>query len=400
MRKFELYLGYYSFKGQHPPNFDWPEQIGMDIATFAIHIALWLLGFIFLFHIPLCRAVRKDDSIYHPPTSVIIPARNEETVLPNLLASLKEQSYIPDEIIVVDDHSEDRTKEIADRGEAKLVESQPLPKGWTGKTWACHQGAQAAVGDIFIFLDADTSLEVDGLRNIVETYMEKEGALSIQPYHRTRRLYEEFSSFFNLIMMGAIDAFTVLGSRLKPTALFGPVLVVARQHYIESGGHETVKSEILEDVALGKEFRKRNVPVHCYGGKDTISFRMYPHGLKQLVDGWSKGFAMGAVQIAIPSLIMIIAWISGSIGTVRYTAQAFFATGNIPIVMWGSLYLGYAAQIYWMLYRIGNFRLYTALLYPIPLLFFIIVFARSFVIVFLKRSVQWKDRMINLRGEA
>jgi 4,4'-diaponeurosporenoate glycosyltransferase len=109
---------------------------------------------------------------------------------------------------------------------------------------------------------------------------------------------------------------------------------------------------------------------------------------------------MGAVQIAIPSLVMVVAWITGSISTVRYTAQAFFATNNIPIAMWGALYIGYAAQIYWMLFRIGSFRLYTALLYPIPLLFFIIVFARSFVIVFLKRSVWWKGRMISLRGEA
>ncbi|MGB2799061.1 MAG: glycosyltransferase family 2 protein [Dehalococcoidia bacterium] len=372
----------------------------MDITTFAIHVALWLLGFVFLFHIPLCRAARKDDFPYHPPTSVIIPARNEDTVLPNLLASLREQSYIPDEIIVVDDHSEDRTKEIAKREGAKVVESQPLPEGWTGKTWACHQGAQAAVGDILIFLDADTSLEIDGLRSIVETYMEKEGVLSIQPYHRTRRLYEELSSFFNLIMMGAIDAFTVLGSRLKPTALFGAALVLSRQHYVESGGHERVKGKVVEDVALAKELRKQGIPIRCCGGKGTVSFRMYPHGLRQLVDGWSKGFALGAAQIAIPSLLVTVAWIVGSIDAVRYTAQAFFATNNIPIVMWGSLYLGYAAQIYWMLFRIGSFRLYTALLYPIPLLFFIIVFARSFVIVFLKRSVWWKDRMINLRGEA
>ena len=372
----------------------------MDITTFAIHVALWLLGFVFLFHIPLCRAARKDDFPYHPPTSVIIPARNEETALPNLLASLREQRYISDEIIVVDDHSEDRTKEIAKREGAKVVESQPLPEGWTGKTWTCHQGAQAAVGDIFIFLDADTSLEIDGLCSIVETYMEKEGVLSIQPYHRTGRLYEELSSFFNLIMMGAIDAFTVLGSRLKPTALFGAALVLSRQHYVESGGHERVKGKVVEDVALAKELRKQGIPIRCCGGKGTVSFRMYPHGLRQLVDGWSKGFALGAAQIAIPSLFVTVAWIVGSIGTVRYTAQALFATNNIPIVMWGSLYLCYAAQIYWMLFRIGSFRLYTALLYPIPMLFFVIVFARSFVIVFLKRSVWWKDRMINLRGEA
>jgi len=116
----------------------------MDITNFAIHIVLWLLGFVFLFHIPLCRAVRKDHLPCHQSTSVIIPARNEETVLPNLLASLREQSYIPDEIIVVDDHSEDRTKEIAKREGAKVVESQPLPEGWTGKTWTLPPGCASS----------------------------------------------------------------------------------------------------------------------------------------------------------------------------------------------------------------------------------------------------------------
>jgi len=281
----------------------------------------------------------------------------------------------------------------------KVVQSEPLPAGWTGKTWACHQGAQLATGDVLLFLDADTTVERDGFVQIMDTYLEAEGVLSIQPYHRTRRLYEELSSFFNVIMMGAIDAFSVLGGKLKPTALFGAVLVLSRKHYVESGGHEKVKGKVVEDVALAKELRKSGIPIRCRGGKGAVSFRMYPHGLRQLVDGWSKGFAWGAAQIAVPSLLVTFAWIVGSLGTVRYLAESSFAGNTTAIALWASLYLAYAAQLYWMLFRIGTFRVYTALFYPVSLLFFIAVFARSSLLVLLGRRVNWKARTIDLRGK-
>jgi len=57
------------------------------------------------------------------------------------------------------------------------MRSKDLPEGWTGKPWACWQGAQKATGDIFLFLDADTFLEPEGLSRIVSTYLEK-GVLS------------------------------------------------------------------------------------------------------------------------------------------------------------------------------------------------------------------------------
>lgn len=369
----------------------------MDTVTFAIHAGLWLLGFVFLFHIALCHR-RGDSSVSYPPTSVIIPARNEESALPHLLASLRQQTHLPDEVIVVDDESQDRTREVALREGVRVVDSQPLPEGWTGKSWACHQGAEVAAGEMLVFLDADTSLEADGLQRILDTYLERAGVMSIQPYHRTKRLYEELSAYFNLVLMGSIDAFSVFGKLLKPTALFGPVLVLSREQYRRSGGHEEVRGKLLEDIALAKELRKQGVPLRCYGGKGTVSFRMYPHGLRQLVDGWSKGFAMGAVQVAIPSLVMVVAWIVGSIGTVRYLVQSSLGASTVAIGAWGALYLGYAAQTYWMLFRIGSFRPYTALLYPIPLLFFILVFARSLILVFVLRRVSWKERTIEMKG--
>jgi 4,4'-diaponeurosporenoate glycosyltransferase len=363
---------------------------------FIVHLVLWILGFFLLFRISYCK-LSVHRNTHRPSISVVIPARNEEHALPNLLNSLSGQLSRKDEIIVVDDNSEDNTKKVAENSGAKVLESLPTPEGWIGKTWACYQGANVASGEILVFLDADTVLEKNGLKNMLETYVEKDGVLSIQPYHKMRNLYEQLSAFFNIIVMAGIGVFTVLGRRIRPIGLFGPAVVMKKQYYVDSGGHEKVKGEILDDVALGAELRKEGMELNCLGGKNTIAFRMYPNGIKELINGWSKGFAMGAVKTSTPLLIMIILWIAGSIGTGRSLIEAVIAANNVQIAISGSLYILYAVQIYWMLVRIGNFKFYTALFYLIPMAFFVVVFAYSFVCSFIVRSVKWKGREINLR---
>src|SRR5437899_8602523 len=97
-----------------------------------------------------------------PLVSVIVPARNEEANLATCLASLVSQTGVSFEIIVVDDHSADRTQEIAvsfsetPGNNVRVINSPPLPQGWTGKNNAVAAGARAARGDWFLFTDADT----------------------------------------------------------------------------------------------------------------------------------------------------------------------------------------------------------------------------------------------------
>jgi 4,4'-diaponeurosporenoate glycosyltransferase len=366
--------------------------------NFMVHVVLWLLGFFFLFRISSCL-MNNETKTRHTGISVIIPARNEESNLPNLLQSLKSQLVPEDEVIVVDDNSDDNTRKVAENNGVKVFESKPAPEGWIGKTWACYQGAKMATRDTVVFLDADTILEPKGLSRIVDTYLNGDSVLSIQPYHRMRNLYEQFSAFFNIVLMAAIGAFTILGKRIKPMGLFGPVLVMQRQSYISSGGHEKVKGEILEDVAFGSELEKQGFRIRCLGGKKTISFRMYPNGIREIVNGWSKGFAVGAFKTSIPVLIMVVAWISGSIGTSRSLIEAIATANNFQMAIWGGLYFLYAAQIYWMLVRVGNFKFYTALFYPVPLTFFVLVFTYSFVRIFLRRNVVWKGREIDLKNK-
>jgi len=365
--------------------------------NFVVHIILWLLGFVFFFHLPVCKNGRANRTT-RSSLSIIVPARNEEENIPNLLTSLQGQMKADDEILVVDDHSEDNTAVVAEQGGAKVIKSKEMPPGWTGKTWACYQGAQVASGELIIFLDADTVLEDGGLDRITSSHRKTDGVLSIQPYHKMRKLYEQLSAFFNLVLMAGMGSFTIFGKIMKPIGLFGPVIVLDKKRYVEISGFERVKGEILEDLAFGSEFKKQGVTLHCFGGRHSVSFRMYPEGISQLINGWSKGFAMGAVKTSIPVLIMIIAWITGAFGTTRHLIQAAVITDMSLITLWGLLYIAFASQLYWILYRIGSFKFYTALLFPIPLIFFVIVFVYSFLIIFVRRNVRWKGRKVEVKS--
>ncbi|MFU8796610.1 MAG: glycosyltransferase [Dehalococcoidia bacterium] len=371
----------------------------MNTAYFIIHAIFWSFGFFFLFRIRRCTANSRKTAGGTPVISVVIPARNEERSLPGLLASLQDGSLVPDEIIVVVGQSEDRTGEAATKQGVTVIDSEPLPEGWVGKPWACYQGARAAKGDVLVFLDADTCVEKDGLRSIVDTYSESNGVLSLQPYHKTRSLYEQLSGFFNIAMMAAMGPFTAFGNRIEPIGLFGPCVVMRKEHYFESGGHVAVKGNVVEDLALGERLKKRNLPISCYGGRGAISFRMYPNGMRELVDGWSKGFATGAGKTSLPLLLAIVAWIGSGLTATVCAIGSIAGMHTTAIVAWTLAYLAYALQVQWMFFRIGTFKFYTALLFPVPLVFFIVVFFRSVFLIHVRKSIRWKGTTINLKRE-
>src|ERR1039457_1597058 len=91
-----------------------------------------------------------------PEISVIVPARNEERCLADCLRTLIEQKGSSYEIIVVDDHSTDSTRAIAEGFPVRVMSAQPLPAGWSGKCNAAWCGAQVAKGKWLFFTDADT----------------------------------------------------------------------------------------------------------------------------------------------------------------------------------------------------------------------------------------------------
>ncbi len=91
-----------------------------------------------------------------PNVSVIVPARNEQACLGDCLRTLVGQAGTSYEIIVVDDHSTDGTRAIAESFPVRVITADPLPEGWTGKCNAAWSGAKAAQGQWLLFTDADT----------------------------------------------------------------------------------------------------------------------------------------------------------------------------------------------------------------------------------------------------
>jgi 4,4'-diaponeurosporenoate glycosyltransferase len=352
---------------------------------------LWLLGFVFLFRIPTLHEGLETSL---PPFSLVIPARNEAANLPILFASLEKQDASPTEIIVVDDSSTDDTAAIATQHGARVVDPGVLPEGWTGKNHACFRGAEAASTEVLVFLDADTRLEPGGLGRLVTTQVERGGFVSVQPYHRMEMTYERLSAFFAFIVMGGIRAFTIFGRRMPPRGLFGPCIACLRRDYFAIDGHRAVKDAVLEDVELGRKAAEAGYGLHCFGGRGSVTFRMYPGGLGQLVDGWTKNFALGAASAGPIMILLVTAWMAGAGVAIRFLVVGSLAQTTPRLLLGFVSYLLYVGQIHWMQARIGNFGLLTAVLYPFTLLFFLVVFLRSLQLTWLKQTVRWKDRDI------
>src|SRR4030081_2503736 len=101
--------------------------------------------------------VAPETAASRPTVSVIVPARNEEACLGACLESLVAQAGVGFEIIVVNDASTDRTREIAQSfPQVRVVNAGPPPSGWTGKNNAMAAGARVAIGEWLLFTDADT----------------------------------------------------------------------------------------------------------------------------------------------------------------------------------------------------------------------------------------------------
>jgi 4,4'-diaponeurosporenoate glycosyltransferase len=356
-------------------------------------------GALLLARVPTLRRPTADGTAGLPPAvSIVVPARNEERTLPILLTSLRELDTAPHEVIVVDDSSSDATAAVAAAHGATVLAAASPPAGWAGKPWACHTGAEAATGTHLLFLDADTWLGPDALGRLLGEHAAQGGLLSVQPHHRTERAYEQLSAFFNITSMMGTGAFAV-GGTARGAMAFGPCLLSTVADYRTVGGHAAVRGEVVDDVRLARLYRARGLPVRCVGGGDAITFRMYPGGPGQLVEGWTKNIASGAGLSPPWALAGTVAWISGCVAVTLAAAGGgwswAFGDGPAP---WGAVaaWAAVAVELAWMLGRFGTWRVWTAVLFPVPLAAFLALFFRSLALALVRGEVTWRARRVRL----
>lgn len=372
----------------------------MDVLSILLLIALviallgLLCGVLVFWRVPTIQ----HKGIPTSSVSIIIPARNEEFRLKPLLESIVHQQHVSYEVIVVDDGSTDGTRELARSYGATVISNELLEEGWIGKSAACWAGSLVANNELLLFMDADTVFtHPDSLSNYIASFesMGSRGILSLQPEHCAEKWYEQLAFLFPLIVMAGMNVFTVAGTRLKAGGSFGPCLLCDKMQYEEIGGHAVVRGAVMDDLALGKAFQQHDLPVRCYGGKGIAWLRMYPGGLSDMVQGYSKSMASGSAATHPLVMVLIYAWMAGaSVAASMLLASGFSSTGWLGVSI--GLYILYAVELAVASKRVGRFVWWIFPLYPLLLVVFISIFTYSLYLSKRKGSVQWKGRNINV----
>jgi glycosyltransferase involved in cell wall biosynthesis len=281
-----------------------------------------------------------DSSAQRPIVSVVVPARNEAGRLEICLSSLVNQRGIDFEIIVVDDASTDRTREIAQSfSDVRVIEAPPLSRGWTGKNNALVAGAAEARGEWLLFTDADTMHLPGSLaRSAAEANRQRAALLSYSPEQQVQGFWEKAVMPVIFAELAATYPPALISNpKSSAAAANGQYILILREAYDAVGGHAAIAGNLLEDVALARAVKNsRRKILFRYGG-DAVRTRMYS-SLSQVIEGWTKNLVLlfpSPLRLATLRLLEFVL-IAFSIGI---TASSVLHRRNGSAVMCGLLAL-------------------------------------------------------------
>lgn len=238
--------------------------------------------------------------ISHPLISVLIPMRDEAAVIAETVRSWLAQNYPNFEILILDDDSRDDSAKIAleaagSDSRLTIIQGNALPDGWLGKPWACQQLSEQARGETLLFTDADVRWEPNALSALMaESARTDADLLTVWPTQisitRGERLVVPLMGF-------AIQAYLpVLAVHHLPWTIFahamGQCLLFKRKVYEQIGGHEAVKSEIVDDMAFAYAIKNHKLRLRAADGNGLIKTRMYQNW-NQVRDGFAKNILAG-----------------------------------------------------------------------------------------------------------
>jgi glycosyltransferase involved in cell wall biosynthesis len=340
--------------------------------------------------------------------SVIIPARNEERSLPACLASLLAQSE-PGfalgqqwELILVNDASTDRTREIAAEAAAgnhgvTLFDAPPLDLsasgGFTGKNNACWTGAQAARGQYLLFTDADTIHETNDLsRSLREADRHKAALLSYSPRQIVTGFWQHAVMPLVFSELASVYPSREVNDPARSLAAAnGQFLLVEQDAYFAVGGHRAVGKDILEDVALANNIKRSKRIIRFRYAPEALSTRMY-RTTSEMIEGWTKNLAL-----LFPKPVTLALW--RILDLALFLALPILALGIFWLVPWQrSVILLIWVRTLWRFYsRVArsNFSPFDIAISILGIPLFVYLLLRSVVDHRIKKNVDWKGRSYN-----
>lgn len=339
------------------------------------------------------------------PVSILVPARNEARNIRRCVTSLLAQDYPSLEILVLDDGSVDETPqivaELARRDpRLRLIRGQPLPQGWMGKNYACHQLAQQARGEWLLFTDADTDHRPGAVSWAVKAALQNQAdLLSLIPRTVTHSLGEEI--LLPIIPFGLLGCFPLaLGQRLRlpfVTMALGPFMLFRREAYHAVGGHRAVRGEIAEDVLLARRMRAAGRKVVLVDGSEQVDVHFY-QGFRESWQGLAKSAFAALEYRLLPSLLMLVFYgflfLWPLFLLVHGVWQGRFGEPTVRLALFQVFLnagLWYAVAVRFHLPR------RTAALYPLTVALSIVIMLDSVRRAALS-GIGWKERVYRVRG--
>jgi chlorobactene glucosyltransferase len=345
--------------------------------------------------------LRRANLTQAPSVSILIPARDEAEVIGETAACLLRQDYPNYEIIILDDGSTDGTPEQARQAAAgdprlQVMTGEPLPEGWGGKNWACHQLSMQAGGEFLVFTDADVLWAPEALSAVVHL-MDQTGAdtFSVWPTQETRTWGERL--VVPMIMFVIIGYLPELCVRYVPWPVFaaanGQCLAFRRETYQQIGGHTAVRGNVVEDVGLAWETKRQGSRLVTAEGNHLIGGRMY-HSWPEVRDGFAKNILAGhggqsvflSLSAAFHWLLFLLPWVWLAVG---WAINLGLGWPWFPLVLVG-LGLGVRA----LSAAATHQRVVDAFLLPLSTIMMTVIAAHSLRWHFRYGGSQWKGRTV------
>lgn len=267
----------------------------------------------------LSRLRRPRPGTVDESVSVLVPARDEANHIESCVSAVLASTGVAHlELLVFDDASVDGTADVvihcaaADPRLRLLRGDADPPPGWLGKTWACAQLAEAATGEVLVFLDADVVLAPTGLAATVGQLRDTSLDL-VCPYPRQLadgllpRLVQPLLqwSWLTLLPLGLAEQ----SGRESLTAANGQLLACVADAYRNVGGHGAVRADVLDDIGLLRAFKRNGFRGIVTDGTEVATCRMYDSA-EQLVAGYTKSlwaaFGSPAGAAAVVALLCTV----------------------------------------------------------------------------------------------
>ena len=366
-----------------------------------------MLGLVVLLLISLTNLYYlKRLGSYRPPPrwpriSVLVPARNEESCIGRCAACLLAQQYPDFQLIILDDSSTDRTWEILQEyarndSRLRLIKGKPLPDDWLGKHWACQQLAEAADGELLLFVDADTSHQPDMLRGAASAMAaEKTALISALPRQEVASWSEKLSipAFYLGMLCGVPLELTRLQSNPLLFTVLGQFLIFRREAYDAAGGYASVRQNIVDDIAIGRRVHAMGLKYRLMDGNGQVSCRMY-HNLGQVWKGLTKStfatFSFDPYFLILMWTLVVIVFLSPIVMLI-----IGLIIPQVPhlITMLAALAV-LLTMILWSVNHIRfHFPLYLVLIYPASTVFMTVIAIASMILT-MQGKARWKDRLM------